>query len=165
MNFQLRPVFQSSYHQQKLSNSHNQLSSTLLVNQFSTIPLGCFKGFKDTRRLKCFSSQCKKNNYRNCKYCKHIPLFSSPLRNIVIIDDSYRWESDSDIFDSESDYSYETDDEIFESRPKSITSSRTLSVDIQLSNLITEIEEFTNENYQPKNNVFQKLVGKLKFKK
>lgn len=157
MNFQLRPIFQPSYLKQTKSHSSQPLDFS--VNQFSTITVGCFKGLKDTRRSKCFNNLCKRSSYHNCQYCQHIPIFSSPLRKIVTFD--YQWDSDSDIFDSVSEYSYETDDEIFDSKLKPETKSS--SVDIQLSNLMTEIEEITNENCKP--NVLQKIVGKLKFKR
>ncbi|KAI5959782.1 uncharacterized protein KGF55_005014 [Candida pseudojiufengensis] len=47
------------------------------------ISYGNFKGCTDTRRFQCFNSKCNVNfnEFTNCKYCKYMPYFPSPLKN------------------------------------------------------------------------------------
>lgn len=59
--------------------ANRKIKSKFSPKDCSTIKYGLFKGYKDTRRTRCFEAQCRTGFSRNCKFCQHIPYVSSQL--------------------------------------------------------------------------------------
>lgn len=165
-----QPGYQRGYQHGFQQHGYRQhyMNQTSLFNQFSTIPLGKFKGLKDTRRLRCYRRECRFRNFQSCPYCNTLPYFPSPLRQSSYPQDLVGYydfghdcegsETDSDIEMMEESCTKRqsnnrtSDEQTLENGNENDVSSNEGSsffpVEIRLNYLLTEIDQVitTNEN-------------------
>lgn len=145
----------SSFSQNSQNNRHSRLAlmspSAYSDNQyfsshrFAPIMMGKWRGRRDTRRLRCYRSECRLSICESCSYCSNIPYVPSQLRQGYYPQDFECY--DFGFTDSESDTYTESDYQgSFNSRQDS--SNNMYSVNIRLNYLLTEIHQImdTDEN-------------------